>query len=204
MLAAAAGALATALIAGIATAAIPGDGGVVNGCYLKVGGILRVIDTAKGQKCLPNAEVALNWNQQGQAGVPGLPGAQGQPGQNGEKGENGDKGEPGQNGVDGQPGQQGPAGEGGPQGEPGQDGAPGATGDKGDPGGVSGYEIISHDFTLNPGGSLANQNVQCPIGKVILGGAARGSQTDGLRVYGGVLAAPFPRSTTDMRSMAPP
>ncbi len=90
VLAAAAGALATVLVGGIATAAIPSDGGVINGCYGKVGGILRVIDTAKGQKCLPNAEIALNWNAQGQPGAPGLPG---QPGAKGDKGDPGEKGD---------------------------------------------------------------------------------------------------------------
>ena len=117
VLAAAAGALATALVGGIATAAIPSDGGVINGCYLKVGGILRVIDTAKGQKCLPNAEVALNWSQQGQPGVPGSPGVPGQPGPKGDKG---DKGDQGPAGADGPPGAQGPKGD---KGDPGRDGA---------------------------------------------------------------------------------
>ena len=78
LIAAAAGALtATALAGGVAWAAIPGDGGVIRGCYTKVGGVVRVVDTAKGQACLPNLEVPLSWNQQGPKGEPGVNGGTG-------------------------------------------------------------------------------------------------------------------------------
>ena len=66
-----------------AFAAIPDGGGVIHACYWKGGSSpLRIIDTAKGQKCTTN-ETALDWNQQGPKGDPGLPGAKG------------DKGDPG-------------------------------------------------------------------------------------------------------------
>jgi hypothetical protein len=79
---------AAALVAGIggvAFGAIPGSGGVINGCYLKQTGILRVIDAEAGKKCL-SFETPISWNQQGVKGDPGLAGA---------KGDKGDKGDPG-------------------------------------------------------------------------------------------------------------
>ena len=70
---AASGALAAATLAGgVAWATIPGDGGVIQGCYTKIGGILRVIDVAKGQKCL-EIEIPISWNQKGQKGDRGRP-----------------------------------------------------------------------------------------------------------------------------------
>jgi hypothetical protein len=77
LLAAAAGAVVTsALAGGVAWATIPGDGGVIQGCYTKIGGILRVIDTAKAERCL-GIEVPISWNQKGLKGDPGASGAPG-------------------------------------------------------------------------------------------------------------------------------
>jgi hypothetical protein len=96
LLAALAGALgATALTSGIAWAAIPDSDGVIHGCYTKVGGVLRVIDTAKGQRCLTSVEVPLTWN---------------------ERGLRGDRGPAGADGAQGPQGASGPAGPQGPQG----------------------------------------------------------------------------------------
>jgi hypothetical protein len=61
-------------VGGITWAAIPGDGGVINACYGKVGGVVRVIDLAKREKCVTGLELPLSWNQQGQKGDPGTPG----------------------------------------------------------------------------------------------------------------------------------
>src|SRR4026207_2535483 len=83
---------ATLLIGGIAWAAIPGDGGGISACYGKVTGIVRVIDTAKGEKCVTALEVPFSWNQKGQkgdSGAPGAPGAPGTPGTPGAPGMNG-------------------------------------------------------------------------------------------------------------------
>ena len=77
--------------AGIAYAAIP-DGNTINGCYGKAGGVLRVTDTAKNQKCSSQFEVPISWNQQGpkgDTGAPGEKGAQGIPGQQGPPGVSG-------------------------------------------------------------------------------------------------------------------
>ena len=70
-----------------------------------------MIDAAKGQKCLTNLEVPVNWNQAGQPGTPGPAGPKG------------DKGDKGDAGADGASGPQGPPG---PQGDP---GPPGSAGD---------------------------------------------------------------------------
>ena len=98
------GLVAVALAAvGVGYAAIP-NGNTIDGCYGKVGGILRVIDTSKNQKCSNLLEVPISWNQTGAQGAKG------------------DKGDPGINGTDGAPGAPG---------APGVPGAPGAPGPAG-------------------------------------------------------------------------
>src|SRR5438067_9019682 len=88
LLSAAVGAvIATVLAGGIAWAAIPGAGGVINGCYQKNEGQLRVIDP--GNDSCRRSEVAIVWNEQGVSG---------------DKGEQGDPGAPGRDGVDGRDG----------------------------------------------------------------------------------------------------
>jgi hypothetical protein len=69
-------ALALTVTAGVAYSAIPDSGGVIHGCYDNAGGALRVIDTDAGGVCR-GGETALDWNQQGPAGVTGATGAQG-------------------------------------------------------------------------------------------------------------------------------
>jgi hypothetical protein len=54
---------------GLAYATIPGPQGVIQGCYSKANGSLRVID-APASSCT-SKETALAWNQQGVAGPPG-------------------------------------------------------------------------------------------------------------------------------------
>jgi hypothetical protein len=70
-------------VGGVAYATIPNDG-VINTCYLRSGGTLRVID-ASVTKC-KTSETALSWNQAGQ------PGADGQDGEDGTDGTNGTNG----------------------------------------------------------------------------------------------------------------
>jgi len=87
------GAVALAiLVAGAAYAAIPDSGGTIHGCYLKATGLLRVIDTGKGQACT-RFETAISWNEggvPGPAGPAGPQGPQGAPGAQGPKGDSGD------------------------------------------------------------------------------------------------------------------
>lgn len=121
-------AVAIVLAGGVAVAAIPGDGGVIQGCYTKVGGLLRVIDTAKGQKCHSSLEIPISWSQKGQQGAQGIQGPAGQNGAPGERGPQGEQGPSGKDGVDGQNGQPGPQGERGSQGERGPAGEAGVDG----------------------------------------------------------------------------
>ncbi len=58
----------SALAGGIAWAAIPDEGGVINACYQKANGILRVVDNPDACR---GGEVSLSWNQEGPAGPPG-------------------------------------------------------------------------------------------------------------------------------------
>ena len=76
--------LALAVAAGLAVAAIPDAGGVINGCY-GPNGQLRVIDTAAGQACKAN-EASLSWSQTGPAGPQGPQGPQGPEGPQGPQG----------------------------------------------------------------------------------------------------------------------
>jgi Collagen triple helix repeat (20 copies) len=89
-----------AIAAGIAYAAIPGSGGVINACYLKLNGQLRVIDTQAGQSCLLS-EVSLKFNQTGPQGIQGIQGIPGMQGIQGIQGIPGIPGIPGTNGIDG-------------------------------------------------------------------------------------------------------
>lgn len=73
---------------GTALAAIPDAGGVIHGCYLKVDGGLRVIDTEAGQTCR-SAETELAWNQTGPQGPQGEPGPHGPKGPQGPEGPQG-------------------------------------------------------------------------------------------------------------------
>lgn len=88
LISAAAGALAaTVLAGGIAVAAIPDAGGVINGCYRASEddqkGQLRVVNGAGNCR---NNELPISWNQvgpqgpQGPQGIPGRAGPAGRPG----------------------------------------------------------------------------------------------------------------------------
>jgi hypothetical protein len=77
--------LAVLAIGGIAYASIPDSKGVIHGCYQKVNGQLRVIDTDAGGKCLAS-ELPVNWSQSGPTGATGATGATGPTGQQGPPG----------------------------------------------------------------------------------------------------------------------
>jgi hypothetical protein len=86
-----AAAVTVAVTTGVGYAAIPSSNGAVNGCYERITGILRVIDTDAGKRC-KSFETPLAWNVQGPSGAPG---ATGPKGDTGAKGEQGDPGAPG-------------------------------------------------------------------------------------------------------------
>jgi hypothetical protein len=117
---------ALALGSGLAFATIPsGDTAVINGCYEKRTGLLRVIDVQAGKQCT-GWETPISWNQKGAkgdagpagpAGGAGPEGPKGDPGPTGDAGPEGNDGVaglPGANGTPGVPGPQGPAGPVGP------------------------------------------------------------------------------------------
>jgi hypothetical protein len=79
--------VATLAAGGIAWADIPDVGGI-HGCYKKVNGQLRVIDTDAGQACHPS-EDPLSWNQTGATGATGATGSTGPKGATGPTGPKG-------------------------------------------------------------------------------------------------------------------
>lgn len=78
-------AFALTLLAVIGYASIPGDSGVIYGCYKKSGGTLRVIDYPT-QQCDPRAESLISWNETGPLGPIGPAGPQGPVGPQGPPG----------------------------------------------------------------------------------------------------------------------
>ena len=173
LITAAAGALAaTVLAGGVAWAAIPGPGGVIQACY-DSGGNVKVVEALP----CPRNYTAFQWNAQGVQGIQGPQGIEGP---------KGDKGDPGQNGADGAPGAQGPPGERGDTGDPGQNGAegqpgaqgpqgiqgsPGAQGVMGPPGGISGLQWIVQSSSADSTDTKSASAV-CPQGKIVLAGGA--------------------------------
>jgi collagen triple helix repeat protein len=177
---------AAMVVAGVAYAAIPDSSGVVHGCYSTKNGALRVIDTSA--KC-GNGELALNWNQQGPKGDTGAIGLQGPKGDTGAAG---------------------PAGAAGPQGPQGQTGAIGPQGPQGLQGkpGVSGFEVVRQDETLN--NPYCNPSthcqyefiVECPPGKVAFGGgfddtSPMNPTLPGTATEGITLGSNYPRMAND-------
>jgi hypothetical protein len=108
--------VAVLAVGGVAAAAIPGSNGKLDGCYTKIGGVLRVIDKSKGEACLSRLEVPISWDQ---AGQPGPVGPAGAVGPTGPKGDNGDSGPTGAQGLQGETGATGPQGDQGPKGDTG-------------------------------------------------------------------------------------
>ena len=78
------GAAAAGVVAGVAWATIPGSGGVIQGCYQKNVGNLRVVETSSD--CKPS-ELAVSWNQKGEKGDTGAVGPVGATGPQGPKGD---------------------------------------------------------------------------------------------------------------------
>jgi len=116
------------LAGGAAFAAIPDSTGVINGCYQKNVGNLRVIDPSAGDNCRLS-EVPISWSQTGPQGPQGPKGDTGATGPQGPKGDTGATGPQGPKGDTGATGPQGPKGDTGatgPQGPAGPQGPPGS------------------------------------------------------------------------------
>jgi microcystin-dependent protein len=78
---------ASAVAGGVAWASIPGDGGVIQGCY-DSGGNVKVVEALP----CPRGYTPLQWNQRGEPGPPVTPGQPGTPGMNGTNGVDGEDG----------------------------------------------------------------------------------------------------------------
>src|SRR5918992_98330 len=122
-----------AVAAGVALATIPGSNGVINACYEKRLGILRVIDAEAGKTCT-QYETPISWNEKGVKGDTGPQGLKGETGATGPQGLKGDKGDTGPQGLKGDKGDQGDPG---PQGPPGERGPEGPAGPQGPPGNLA-------------------------------------------------------------------
>ncbi len=81
---------------------------MINGCYAKKDGSLRVIDSSAAE--CKSGESALSWNQVGPQGPKGDTGPQGPKGDRGPQGSQGPKGDQGVSGPPGPQGDQGPRG----------------------------------------------------------------------------------------------
>jgi len=141
---------ASAAIAGVALATIP-NAGVINGCFDKNNGQLRVIDAQATAGCL-KPETAISWNQIGPQGEQGI------------QGPVGPQGIQGPTGVAGQTGATGATGPAGPIGATGATGATGASAG-------SGYQIVSG--SVSRPNAITAASATCPAGKVAVGGGYR-------------------------------
>jgi len=153
------GTVVGAVLAGGAAAtiaAIPGADGVINGCYQKNVGNLRVIDPSGGDGCRPS-EIPLSWSQKGPQGQKGDTGPAGPQGPAGPMGPQGPKGDTGATGPQGPKGDTGATGATGPQGPKGDTGNTGATGPQG-PAGPPG-----------PSADLPLANQTCPPNTAVTG-----------------------------------
>jgi hypothetical protein len=130
------GAVLTGGVAYAATSVI-GGGGVIQSCYTKIGGVVRVVDSASECKSF---ELPLSWNQKGPTG---------------ETGPQGPKGDTGDIGPQGPAGPLGPKGDVGPQGTAGPQGA---TGDTGPQGPVGSLEAAEAWHEVGAAGEPAFQN----------------------------------------------
>jgi len=146
-------------------AAIPSADGVINGCYQKNVGNLRVIDPSRGDKCRPS-EIPIKWSQTGPRGPTGPTGPAGPQGPTGPQG------------LTGNTGATGPAGPTGPQGLKGDTGATGATGATGltgatGPTGPTGPQGLKGDTGAQgppgPAGDSGLANQTCPTGASVTG-----------------------------------
>lgn len=191
-------AIATAILAaagGVAYATIPDSNGVINACYDKQSGQLRVFDAQAGApKGCGSNERALTWNQtgpqglQGPQGAPGPQGAQGVPGPKGDQGPQGIPGLQGAAGADGAAGPQGAKGDQGDTGPAGATGPAGPQGPQGAPGGVSGREVKHASGYVLPGNATTVW-ATCSAGKVPIGG---GVATNGILTGDATISDSYP------------
>jgi type VI protein secretion system component Hcp len=158
-------------------AAIPPT--VINACYSRLLGVLRVV-TPPLSNCL-FTEAPLSWNTQGPAGPAGpqgIPGPQGPQGSQGQQGQPGATGPQGQQGAPGPQGQQGATGAQGPQGDRGPAGPAGGPPPKNvrvvgsftinDPSGgtPSTFDVLGFSWGAKNSSSIGSSSTGAGAGKV--------------------------------------
>jgi hypothetical protein len=154
-------------IGGAAYATIPSNN-VIDACYGRNTGALRVIDGTTSN--CAKSETALAWNVQGPKGDKGDTGLQGPEGEQGLQGVPGPRGEQGAQGPEGPQGIPGPQGEQGPPGPQGEQGPQGVPGPQG-PAGAVDMGVVPLNFSIPPGQGLVT--VSCPDGWEATGGGYR-------------------------------
>lgn len=129
------------------------DSTVINGCYDKKTGALRVVASLSSCK---NGETSITWNQVGPKGDTGPQGPQGAQGPQGLKGDTGQQGDTGPPGPIGPPGLQGPQGD------------KGDAGPVGPPGPSSNAYVTERSFVqpLDPPNPIVN--LRLPAGKYLI------------------------------------
>ena len=140
---------------------------------------------------------------EGPLGPNGPEGAKGETGPEGPQGDTGPQGSSGPQGPPGQTGQQGPQGQTGPQGPQGDAGPQGLQGPTGPSGaagapGVSGREVVQATTTTAanpPNGTSVVATVNCPAGKVPLGGGVSITPTSGANATRITLRSSVPTAT---------
>jgi hypothetical protein len=168
-----------ALVGGVAYAAIPATGGVIQGCYNTASGQLRVLHSSASKKgACTKAETAIHWNETGLKGQAGVQGSKGDTGAKGLTGTPGAAGTPGATGAIGLTGSTGAAST-----------VPGPTGATGPPGSQSlNVQQITNAVPI-VNGSGTNQyetDATCPPGYTVIGGGVSGLAND----YGVLNSAP--------------
>jgi hypothetical protein len=161
------------------------------------------IKIRRGARCA-RGDRPISWNNsdgqrgpRGGAGPPGPQGPEGPEGPEGPPGPQGAQGPPGAQGVTGPQGLAGPQGATGPQGPQGPQGQTGPTGPAGSPG-ISGREVVQATTTTaaNPAsGTSVAASVNCPAGKVPLGGGVSVTPTSGANATRITLRSSVPNAT---------
>ena len=190
---------------GARLAAIPGNDGVIHGCYNQVNGQLRVVESATECK---NSELAIQWNQSGPAGASGAAGAAGTSGStgatgpagaNGANGAAGATGPVGAGGVTGSSGSTGATGPAGANGATGANGAIGATGGNGAIGATGNAGAIGATGAVGPSGATGDtgsSGAAGPTGASGASGATGPIGETGAAGVSGVTGATGPRGAT--------
>ncbi len=176
---------------GTAYADIP-HGNIINACYVKSAGVLRVIDTS-ATRCR-SGETSLAWNVQGPAGPAGPVGPQGPAGPHGPTGATGETGAAGPAGAHGPVGPTGAAGPAGAHGPVGPTGAAGPAGPAGSAGsaGVAGpLGPAGPVGATGPPGATGLDGPQGPAGPQGAAGATGPQGAAGASGPAGISAARF-------------